>query len=147
MIWGSAAGLALLLGLGLASLKTAQQEVFPIYSWFLFAVVPNGKTTYQVLIERVGTRSVVPPQFYTQAGDVMGNPHSIVAYKIIQRLGKACRKGKAEEIIRQRALLEANLPPQTTYDVVRIHSDPVEQWRTRRAAIRESVGHFVSGLR
>lgn len=147
LLLASLAGVVCLAAAGLASLATEQQEVFPFYSWFLFALVPGGQTTYQVLIEKVNGVPLPVPRFYNQAPEVAGNAHSVVAFKVIQRLGKACRNADLAGIATQRAFLEANLPPGTGYEVVSFRSDPIAQWRTRRAPAMRPVATFESGVR
>jgi hypothetical protein len=139
---GGFLGVLVMIGLGLARALPSQQEIFPFYSWFLFAVVPNAKTTYQVFFHRIGDREMVPPRAFTQASGLIGNARSIVAHRVIQRLGAACAAGDEEEVARQRRLLEGSLPAGTQYEVMAVQSDPVAEWREHKTGTRKSLRSF-----
>ena len=145
LLYASVIAPALMLAIGLSALGTLQQEIFPFYSWFLFALVPNAKSTYQIVILSSGGKTLPSPRMYNEADDIVSNPHSIVAYKVMQRLGKACKHGDAAGIARERHFIEANFKPGTQYEVLRLHSDPIERWRTHEVVIREVVGTFEAG--
>ena len=135
-----------MVGIGLtAAATTTQREIFPFYSWFLFATVPNGKTTYQVVLHRVNGQEIDPALPLNQASALVGgNARSIVLYRVVQRYGQALRNGDAAGAARERGYLEAKLPAATRYEVVRERGDAIERWHHHGTPIVESLGFFDS---
>ncbi|SDU23247.1 hypothetical protein SAMN05444156_2752 [Verrucomicrobium sp. GAS474] len=133
LVVGGAVGLAAAALLGFAALGTPLLEVFPFYSWILFPVEPNGKG-YQVYIERVGEKWFAPPLPFNQAEGVVRNPRSVVLFRVIQRLGRACREGNEAEVVRQRGYLEAAMEPGTVYGLTAVEADPITLWKTKQPA-------------
>jgi hypothetical protein len=137
-------GIALFLTLyfagGILTLLHPAQEVFPVYSWFLFALVPQTEPDYALLLHEVNGRPAEPPRLYQEASDLVNSPHSITVYELTQQMGKALKRGENESSYRE--LLERNwLPPRTSYDLVKIYADPIVRWKTGQYKI-ETVRTF-----
>lgn len=115
---------------GMLTLLHPEQEVLPVYSWFLFALVPQSGLQYGLLLHRVNGRAVEPPRLYQEADGFVGAPHSVTVYKLAQQLGAAVERSSPEQD-RYREVLEKNwLPPATRYDVVKLSADPVARWKS-----------------
>ena len=114
---------------GLLTLLRPGQEVFPVYSWFLFPLVPHAGPEYELLLHEVNGRSVDPPRLYQEAAEFVDSPHSITVHQLTQQMGKALERGENESSYRE--LLEKNwLPPHTSYDLVKINADAIGRWKT-----------------
>ena len=99
---------------GIGTLLLPAREIFPFYSWFLFALVPQNSTThYDLILHEVNGRHLDPPVRYQEADGLVPSPHSVTVYRLTQRLG-------ATQDAHARELLEKDwLPPGTRYEIVR----------------------------
>lgn len=136
--------LALVLGLigyaciGLASLATPKSEIFPFYSWFLFASVPGQEKKYGLLIISVNGRSLPTPQLFEEAGDWVQISHSVNAQKVIQMMGLALRKNDLKLFEESRAILESRfLRSSTEYRLVKLRYAPLERFKNRSVNLND----------
>jgi hypothetical protein len=132
--WRTRRGIALFLAAyfagGMLTLLNPTQEVFPVFSWFLFALVPPSLPQYGLLIEDVNGRRVDPPRLYQEAEGIISTPHEIIVYQLTQQLGAAIER-HPQDADRYREVLEKNwLPSATRYEVVRINADPIARWKS-----------------
>ena len=89
---------------GMITNRLPSREIYPIYSWFLFSEVHYKKKEYMVVINN--------GPFFQQAGSRVTNPHSPVAYELIQRYGRALDKKDHHAAAQARSVFEKNfLPP------------------------------------
>lgn len=141
-----AAFLAACVVIGLAGSLTARREIFPLYSWFLFSLVPTRTVAFDLLVRQAGERLYDPPVSYRQAGEVFRTPHSIITYRALQDLGHAVERGDEEGTIRLRRVLEARFTAwPLRYDLVKVSSDnPLEHWKTGRPQRSELLVAFRS---
>lgn len=129
---------------GLLTLLLPKAEVFPVYSWFLFALVPQSGSQYGLLLHEVNGRPIEPPHLYQEAEDGIPSPHSVTVFKLTQQLGTAVERNSPEKK-RCRELLEKNwLPPQTQYELVKLNADPIARWKTGRYDITQSLGFYTN---
>ncbi|HWF17705.1 MAG TPA: hypothetical protein VG754_00470 [Verrucomicrobiae bacterium] len=129
---------------GLLTLMRPEMEVFPVYSWFLFALVPQSGPQYGLLLHNVNGRSIEPPRLYQEAGDWISTSHSVTAFKLTQELGAAVEKNLPEKL-RDRELLEKNwLPPRTSYELIKLNADPITRWKTGKYEITQTLGTFAN---
>jgi len=133
-------GIALFLALyfagGLLTLLRPEEEVFPVYSWFLFALVPGAGEQYGLLLEEVNGQPVEPPRLYQEAAGLVRSPHSVIAHKLIQRFGAAVESRDPVQS-GARELLEKNwLPLQARYAVVKLNADPIARWKNGRYEVQ-----------
>lgn len=133
--------------LGLGSLATSRQEIFPFFSWFLFAKVPSQIEKYAIVILPVqderdeqnvqGTQEIqknfsAEGIFFEEAGSKVRRPHSVTAQRVIQNLGEAIESKDAENAaLYRRKLEERYLYPSTNYQVVRIRYNPLTRVHAR----------------
>jgi hypothetical protein len=116
---------------GLLTLLVPRQEIYPIYSWFLFALTPNAKTRYALQILEYQNQLLDPPLFYEEAGYLVPKPRSITLVKIAQFWGRAVEQGDETAENKNRALFESNfLPGASRYALMRVHYDPIARWKT-----------------
>ena len=130
--------------LGVATLALPRGEVFPLYSWFLFALVPGHESPYALRLQEVRGQKLDKPVLFQEAGDLVAEPHSVIARDLVQRLGAAVEKGRTDEQSRLRRVMEQNyLPTPCRYELVVMTYEPLTRWRTGQYEIR-SLGEFVS---
>ena len=73
----------------------ANTEIFPIFSWDLFSVVPNETMDYGLRVLEVDGKPLEPPQFLEQL-TIFSQPFRISAHMAIQELGVAHARGDTE---------------------------------------------------
>ncbi|HZV36729.1 MAG TPA: hypothetical protein VFB72_19285 [Verrucomicrobiae bacterium] len=130
--------------MGLLMLLRPDMEIFPVFSWFLFARVPQSGAQFGLLLHQVNSRKIEPPRLYQEAGDLVPTAHSVTVYKLAQELGAAIEKN-SPETTRCRDLLEKDwLPPQSSYELVKLNSDPVTRWKTGKYEIIQRLGTFTN---
>ena len=133
---------------GLLTLLVPRQEIYPIYSWFLFALTPNAKTRYALRILEYRNQPLNPPLFYDEAGSLVPKPQSVTLVKIAQYWGRAVEQGDRDAENKNRALFESNfLPGASRYALVRVHYDPVERWKTGVAQMETVRLYQTEGIR
>ena len=130
---------------GLLTLLLPQMEVFPVYSWFLFALVPQSGPQYGLLLYRVNGRDLEPPRLYQEAEGWIPSPHSVTAFKLTQEFGEAAEKNSADQAHRRESLEKNWLPPQTKYELIKLNADPITRWKTGQYEITQRLGTFSCG--
>ena len=116
---------------GLLMLLHPREEVFPVYSWFLFALVPQQRTLYAVVLHEAEGQPLRQPRTYQEAAGIVRDPHNVVVHQLIQQLGAAVEKRDAAQVTEFRRLLETNyLPARSRYEVAKISYEPLRRWRT-----------------
>jgi hypothetical protein len=132
--------------LGLATVLLPQQEVFPVYSWFLFPLVPGQQTRYALQLQEAHGQRLTGPLLYQDAEGYVANPHSVTVDELVQQLGLAVERGRADDQQRLRQVLEKNhLPSPCRYELVAIMFDPLVRWRTGRYEVRPLAQYLSLG--
>ncbi len=148
-IWG-----AILLGLiayGIAGIltfdlaKKKSNEIFPVFSWFLFAEIPQKThVRYTIRIHRVDDRDLVPPILFA-AAEGYANPKSVSANKLIDEIGRANERQEEAEVQQMRRTLEENqIHRVQRYELLKMTYDPVERYQTGKKW-EESIRFFEKG--
>lgn len=121
-------------------------EIYPVFSWFLFDKVPKERNVFGLRLHQVGEAEISPPLLFQEAEIWVSNPHSITAQTLIQRLGRARLGHSREDVVSIRRMLEKGfLPPDTRYELVRIRYHPLKRWRTGEMQI-ESLQMYGAEL-
>ncbi len=106
-------------------------EIYPVFSWALFAKVPNERTVFALRIFAYDGAPLESDFFYEEAEGIVPEPHSIAAQHAIRRLGAAATRGTKEEEAEARRLLERlYLKTDMRYEIVRVRYEPRNRWRT-----------------
>jgi hypothetical protein len=130
--------------LGLLTLLLPRREVFPLYSWFLFALVPGRESQYALRLQEVSGQKLAEPLLYQDAESLVADPHSVTVRELVQQFGLAVENGRAREQFRIRRIMEKDhLPSPCRYEVVIITYDPLDRWRTGRYEVR-SLAQYAS---
>jgi hypothetical protein len=131
--------------LGLATLALPRQEVFPCYSWFLFALVPGRESQYAIRFREVRGQKLAAPVLFQDADDFVDEPHNAMARELIQQFGAAVEKGRTDEHLRLRQVMERDyLPTPCRYELVVLTYEPLTRWRTGDYKAR-SLGEYTAG--
>ena len=142
--------LALLLGfyflIGIAlGFSGKRQEIFPIFSWFLFDKVPNTVTRYNIMIHQYQGKDFNPAITLSQGSSFIVGNQEIKARVLIQQLGKAHARGDKNEFSRLRNILETNFFKETTkYELILETYQPIQRWKTGEVK-RQSIDFFTLG--
>ena len=121
-------------------------EIFPFTGWSLFSKVPSLENRYSIVIRRHEGQRLDPPVSFLQAPETMVTGNRYIARKLIQRLGQAHDRGKAEELGELRKLLEQNyLRGSVRYELLFERYEPLEKWKTGQSRETRSLGRFASG--
>lgn len=130
--------------LGLATLALPSQEMFPCYSWFLFALVPGRESQYAIRLEEVRGQKLAQPVLFQDADNFVDEPHSVTARELVQRFGAAVERGQTDEQMRLRRVMEKNyLPTTCRYELVVITYEPLTRWRTGHYDV-QSLGEYTA---
>ena len=130
--------------LGILTLLLPGEEVFPCYSWFLFALVPGRESSYALRLLEVRGQKLAKPVLFQEADGLVASPHDVTVRDLVQDFGSAVEGGRTEEQQRIREILEKNrLPNPCRYELVVVTYDALARWRTGRYEVR-SVAEFTS---
>ena len=128
---------ALVLGtfaLGMVSAVRPAGEIFPFASWFLFSLVPQQVTSYELRVLEWKHQKFDPPKSIIEVDGLVRNPRSSTVYQLIQRYGAGNDPERGQtlgaeaawELLRARFTSTDHLCVQT----FRVTYDPIERWRT-----------------
>lgn len=108
-----------------------EKSAIPLFSWFLFASVPNRMQVYAVRILEYPGGAPDSSAPFTQTTAAFASPSSPKGRELIQRIGKRVAAGDstaADEL--RRRFERVFLPPGVHYQIVRLEYDPLARWRT-----------------
>ena len=132
--------------LGLLTLLLPQRELFPLYSWFLFALVPGQESQYALRLQEVSGRKLAEPVLYQDAEGLVADPHNVTVRELVQQFGLAVEKGQVQEQLSIRRVMEKDhLPSPCHYELVIITYDPLARWRTGRYEVRPLAQYASPG--
>lgn len=133
---------------GIASQKLIPgvDEVFPFFGWSLFSSVPNEGQRFTILIEEHDGQAIDPPVVFLNAPDSIVRGNRYVGRKVINKLGRAKKRGRGRKVQKYRQLLESNyLQGDVRYELVYERYDPLEKWETGESRELTSMGRFETG--
>jgi hypothetical protein len=121
--------LSAMLVLGLSALmRPPSYEIFPFYSWSMFALVPGEKDQFYAMVGNDGAWVE-----FTRAGGLVYQAQSVVAYNVIQKLGRAALENDSEGVANWRQQFEKNyLPPGTSFQIQHRRVDPLTRFQQER---------------
>lgn len=130
---------------GLATLAVPGREVFPIYSWFLFALVPQNEARFEILIVETKDGVLEEPLPWNRAHGEVFQPDSISVYHLIQALGRAVSERDEMEEARLRGAIEMYvLRKPMRYRLVSSLYHPIKRWRSGKIDLQEVLEEFVT---
>ena len=121
-------------------------EIFPFFGWSLFSSVPNEDSRYTILIEEHDGKILEPPVLFLEAPETMVMGNRYVGRKVIDKMGRAKKRGSGRKVKKYRSLLESNyLRGRMRYELVYERYDPLEKWKTGESRELESLGRYETG--
>ncbi len=116
-------------GLGLVSAVRPAGEIFPFASWFLFSLVPQRVTSYDVLVSSWGDRKFTPPRSLIEVEGLLRTPRSSTIYQLVQRFGRGVESGNRADADEAWRLLKAKFSSAetVTFDVIKRSYDPIDR--------------------
>ena len=142
----AAAFLSAQLVVGYLGWLTPQHEIFPFASWFLFSLVPDHVTDYDLLLYGPANRSQTVPRAFNRASNLVKGNHSVASYQLIQQLGAAVESRDQTRIGNVRRQIEEQFYASgVRYDLVQVTFRPVERLKTGRVLSSRPVQTFISG--
>lgn len=128
----------------LAAVAAPGFEVFPVFCWFLFPVVPGYEARYELTVtEAGGVRPDAPTDI--QQLDEFDDPKAMDLWVVTQRLGKAVARKDEAGVAAARRLLEGSyLCAPSRYAMTELHFDPVERWRSGAVQSSRILASFSS---
>jgi hypothetical protein len=132
--------------LGVATLALPRQEVFPCYSWFLFALVPGRESQYAVRLQEVRGQKLGEPVLFQDADNFVDEPHNVMVRDLVQQFGAAVEKNRMDEQARLRRVMEKDyLPSPCRYELVVLTYEPLTRWRTGHYDVRSLAEYSSTG--
>jgi hypothetical protein len=130
--------------LGIIGLITSpHKEIYPFFSWFLFALTPGQKIDYRIQIQSTRHTPLPTPLPYTEAHGHVPTPHAITVRELTRRIAQAYLNNDPATLAKARALLERHhLYPGTTYTIERISYDPLLLWQKKQVPITDPIVTF-----
>ncbi|MEM8861795.1 MAG: hypothetical protein AAGD96_26025 [Chloroflexota bacterium] len=110
-----------------------RHEIYPIFSWELFSLVPNLEVDYGLQIISMNESSLEKPTYFQELPNDFKDAESIIAFFVIQDLGKAIDANDQEAIIDLRDQIETTFfssKNNVEYAVVKRSYHPVDRWKT-----------------
>jgi hypothetical protein len=105
------------------------RELYPFYSWSLFALVPNMEHRYTARIYEANGEIMEPPTLFEEARRNVRQPHSAAVLQLFTRLARAHEAGQEAEVERLLRLVDDHIPRPARFELVRLTYQPVERWR------------------
>ena len=122
-------------------------EIIPFFGWSLFSTVPNDAQRYTILIEEHDGRVIDPPISFLQAPESIVTGNRFVGRKVINKMGRAKRRGRGRKVRKYRSILESSyLRGQVRYQLVFESYDPLVKWKTGESHTFESLARFEAGV-
>jgi len=117
--------------LGIAT--RAADEVFPVFSWFLFHIVPNKPFHYEVLVLDVENKPLPKPLFFRDARDHLSSlAGEDTALQLMDFFGRAVKSGNEKAAGEYQRTFESTYMPRVTrYALVEVSYQPLEYWKTK----------------
>lgn len=122
--------------------RDGAEDVYPFFSWSLFAQVPpRVQDDFEVLVSEVGGK----PIGTTEARNVTDLVDGSVNYQMyvhrVREFGRALRDGSPDLDAKRRAF-EAMLSTDASYEVTAIRYDPVERLLAGGTISQRALGAF-----
>jgi hypothetical protein len=129
------------------NLRGSVQDVYPLFSWSLFSIIPNPDHRYTMeILEAGGTRYDPPLRFSQSSALFAGIQHSPTEYTPrVERLGQALANGHTKAAAQARQELNALFGTRAfRYRILLVYADPLEYWRNGSYRTVRTLGEFSS---
>jgi hypothetical protein len=121
-------------------------EIYPFFSWFLFAYIPNpSEDTFTVAFHAVGDEVYDPALTFSESRPLFDKIHQSPTEYIyaIQEFGRSVSTGRTDLAGQYRASFERMFSGQAArYELFRMSYDPIAQWKAGGHASTTSLGMY-----
>ncbi len=132
---------------GLLSGITPKREIFPFFSWFLFALTPNQQAEYGLRLTTYAGEKLDPPIDFRAAGDRIVRGTDIAFYRAVQKFGRAYANGDEAGLKRWRSHLESNhMRMPCHYELIHSSYHPIERWKTGAIRVQVIDAFYFAGM-
>ncbi len=116
-----------------------EPEIFPLFSWRLFAGVPNTRTEYSVEITKFGNTQLSQPVVFSEA-NFLASSKSVSARKLIQDFAQSYNKNQDYQKY-QTVLETVYLDKTKEYRLVKQTYNPVDKFFKKKGE-KETIATF-----
>lgn len=136
-----------MIGAALFVFSPALNEVYPFFSWTLFREVPQRDSIrYVVRVTAVNGVQLAQPVFLDQSEGIVKGGVGATNDSRISQLRSAVLEDDTDAIRTAREQLEETfLPRDVAYELVEIHFDPIDFWKTGAYSDMQPYRAFTSG--
>lgn len=123
-------------------------EIYPFFSWFLFAEIPKEHYEYRMEMLSLGDVTYDPPLPFSETRDIfLDLGRSPTEYiPLIQELGTAVVQEQGDQIAVSRARVETMFSGASgEYRILRVLYDPLRYWNTGQYVSEEEIARFSTG--
>ena len=112
--------------------RPRRQDIFPIYTWFLFHKVrQEQRTTYNIIIHQHNEKIFNPGIPFEKADYSIITANNVTVYTLINKMGNAYQRNKHEELTKLRKIFEGNfLKGQIKYELVQEKYSLLKKYKT-----------------
>lgn len=125
--------------------RPRRQEIFPVFSWFLFSKVPKENiTVYNIIIHKHNEQIFNPGIPFEEADkSIVTSNKNAVVQTLINQMGNSYRRNQQEEFTKFRQVFEKNhLKGQVEYELVQERYSLLERFKTGK--IKQTSLDFFS---
>jgi len=124
---------------------TGSGELYPVFSWRLFARIPSQVSTHAIEIHELGDTIYSPPIKFSNTKSLFEKlGQSPTDYeKPVRELVQAIRTKNEDEVLKRREIIENIFPwPKYKYSVVEVQYDSIEYWQTGTYEVKEVLATY-----
>lgn len=121
------------------------EEIFPVFSWFLFDRVPNNIQKFNIIIYEYNGKIFNPPVPWKKVFKKVSGARLHQARILIKRMGDAHTVGNLDEFNTSRQLFEKIVldNKNTEYEIIQEVYNPLEKWKLGDSKNKiKSIGVF-----
>ncbi len=129
--------------------SNSTEDLYPFFSWFLFVNVPSrAQADFEIEIVEVDNQAISPPASLENLPDVFmeNNLSDRELRDLIEKLGRAVENKNTGVIILTRQKLEMHFRKKVSYNMLKLHFNPIDRLRTGKIDKKTVLASFVSNL-
>jgi len=121
-----------------------KNEIFPIFTWSLFAKIPNKLVDYELKIISYDGEIFTSAEYLYQSDHFSRGVKSITNFKLIQKYGKAVKNKNQKNIKKYQQLINNIVfhDKEVKYVLVKRTFDPIKRWNTKLYDDLEIISSF-----
>ncbi|MEM9773443.1 MAG: hypothetical protein AAF902_02605 [Chloroflexota bacterium] len=122
-------------------------EIFPVFSWELFSLVPNLEVDYGLKVNAINNEALETPAYFQDLSNDFSEAKSITAFFVIQDLGEAIEADDNESVQKLRHQIETTYlseKNQVEYIIVKRSYYPIKRWRTGAFEMEAEIERYAN---